>query len=59
MAKRIGFRLTGKSSSCDACSLIKSKAKAIPKTTEKKVLKVGENGIGYIGTFSDYKWKIP
>ena len=36
MAKRMSFRLTGKSSSCDACSLIKAKAKAIPKTTEKR-----------------------
>ena len=36
MAKRMGFRLTGRSLCCDTCYLIETKAKAIPKTTEKR-----------------------
>ena len=41
-ANTLGYKLTGKLIECDACSLIKIKAKSIPKITSIKTLKVGE-----------------
>ena len=51
-ANTLGYKLTGKLIECDACSLIKTKAKPIPKITSIKTLKVGERaGLDITGPF--------
>ena len=52
IAQRLGYKLTGKPSACDACNLIKSKAKAIPRMTKTVVMEVGGKvGLDITGPF--------
>ena len=52
IAQRLGYKLTGKSDSCDACNLIKTKAKSVPKITKSVVTKVDERvGLDITGPF--------
>lgn len=51
-AKQLGYRLIGNRNNCDACDLIKTKAKAIPKQTHNKESFVGERvGLDISGPF--------
>ena len=51
-AKSLGYKLTVKRSSCDACNLVRSKAKGIPKVTKRKTTYVGERvGLDISGPF--------
>ena len=52
IAQRLGYKLIGKPKSCDACNLIKAKAKSIPKITKSVATKVGERvGLDITGPF--------
>ena len=52
LAKKLVYELRGEPSSCDACDIIKSKAKQIPRSTKGKVTAVGEiMGLDITGPF--------
>ena len=52
MALQFGYKLIGESRSCDACNLVKSKAKSVPKTSSIKTTAVGERmGLDISGPF--------
>ena len=52
MATKFGYKLIGTAKPCDACSLVKSKAKSVPKTSSLKTLVVGERmGLDISGPF--------
>ena len=52
IAQHMGCKLSGSPSNCDACNMIKSKAKDIPKTSKTTITKVGEKvGLDITGPF--------
>ena len=57
MAHLLGYKLMGALSQCDACFMMKSKAKAVPKTSSSVCTKKGEC-MGLVGTVSFDEWFI-
>ena len=51
-AKQLGYQLVGERNACDACNLVKTKARAIPKVTKNPSTHVGERvGLDISGPF--------
>ena len=53
MARRMGYKLTGKLKPCDACAIVTAKAKQVKRSTLTKTSRVGERvGLDISGPFS-------